>query len=49
MAKKKTAENSEPKVVTKCDNLNAVSPAHDKVVTTVANSHCGLIKRYLVC
>lgn len=38
MAKKKTAEKSEPKVVTKCDNLNAVSPAHDKVVTSVAQS-----------
>lgn len=38
MAKKKTAEKSEPKVVAKCDNLNAVSPDHGEVITSAAQS-----------
>ena len=38
MAKKRTAEKSEPKAVTICDNLNAVSPNHGEVITSVAQS-----------
>ena len=38
MAKKKTAEKGEPKVVAKCDTLDAVSPDHDDVITSVTHS-----------
>ena len=38
MAKKRTAEKSEPKAVTICDNLNAVSPNHGEVIPSVAQS-----------
>ena len=38
MAKKKAAEKSGPKVVTKCDNLNEVTPNHDELITSVAQS-----------
>ena len=37
-AKKKAAEKVESKVVTKCDNLNAVSQNHDELITSVAQS-----------
>lgn len=38
MAKKKVAEKGEPKRVAKCDTLNEVSPNHDEVITSVAQS-----------
>ncbi len=38
MAKKKAAQKGEPEVVTKCDNLNEVTPNHDEVITSVAQS-----------
>ena len=38
MAKKKVAEKGEPKGVAKCDTLNEVSPNHDEVITSVAQS-----------
>ena len=38
MAKKKAAEKGEPKGVAKCDPLNEVSPNHDEVITSVAQS-----------
>ena len=38
MAKKKTADKGEPEVIAKCDNLNEVTPNHDEVITSVAQS-----------
>ena len=38
MAKKKAAEKDGPKGVAKCDNLYAVFPDHDDVITSVAQS-----------
>ena len=38
MAKKIAAEKVEPKDVVKCDTLNEVSPNHDEVITSVAQS-----------
>ena len=38
MAKKKTAEKGEPKDVAKCDTLNEVTPNHDELITSVAQS-----------
>ena len=38
MARKKTAEKGEPEVVAKCDNLNEVTPNHDELITSVAQS-----------
>ena len=38
MAKKKAAEKGEPKGVAFCDNLNAVFPDHDDVITSVTQS-----------
>ena len=37
-AKKKAAKKVEPKVVTKCDNLNEVTQNHDELITPVAQS-----------
>jgi len=37
-AKKKAAEKVEPKVVTKCDNLNEVTQNHDELITSVAQN-----------
>ena len=38
MAKKIAAEKVEPEVIAKCDNLNEVTPNHDEVITSVAQS-----------
>ena len=38
MAKKKAAEKGEPQDVAKYDTLNEVSPNHDEVITSVAQS-----------
>lgn len=38
MAKKNAAEKGELKDVAKCDNLNAMSPNHDELITSVAQS-----------
>ena len=38
MAKKKTAEKGESKVVAFCDTLDAMSPDHDDVITSVTQS-----------
>jgi len=38
MAKKVAAEKVEPEVIAKCDNLNEVTPNHDEVITSVAQS-----------
>ena len=38
MVKKKAAEKGEPKGIAKCDTLNEVSPNHDEVITSVAQS-----------
>ena len=38
MAKKKTAEKGEPKDVARCDTLNEVTPNHDELITSVAQS-----------
>lgn len=38
MAKKKAAQKVEPEVIAKCDNLNEVTPNHNEVITSVAQS-----------
>ena len=38
MAKKIAADKGEPEVIAKCDNLNEVTPNHDEVITSVAQS-----------
>ena len=38
MAKKVAAEQVEPEVIAKCDNLNEVTPNHNEVITSVAQS-----------
>ena len=38
MAKKKATGNGEPKDVAKCDTLDAMSPDHDDVITSVTQS-----------
>ena len=38
MARKRTAEKGDPKAIAKCDNLNAVTPNHDDMVTSVTQS-----------
>ena len=38
MAKKVAAEKVEPEVIAKCDNLNEVTPNHNEVITSVAQS-----------
>ena len=38
MAKKKTAEKGEQKVVAKCDNLYEMPQNHDEQITSVAQS-----------
>jgi len=38
IAKSKAVENGESKIVAKCDNLDAMSPDHDDVITSVAQS-----------
>ncbi len=38
MAKKIAADKVEPEVIAKCDNLNEVTPNHDEVITSVAQS-----------
>ena len=38
MEKKIATDKGEPKVIAKCDNLNEVTPNHDEVITSVAQS-----------
>ena len=38
MAKKKAEDKVVPEVIAKCDTLNAVSPDHDDVITSVTQS-----------
>lgn len=38
MAKKIATDKGEPEVIAKCDNLNEVTPNHDEVITSVAQS-----------
>ena len=38
MAKKIATDKGEPKVIAKCDNLNEVTPNHDELIPSVAQS-----------